>query len=218
MVASKGWEWEKVNQSPWLKPTDDVYYLASKWSEQGYRRVLDIGAGLGRHSIFFAKQGFEVSAIDIAEYGVNQLKEWAQKEKLSIDARVADMISLPYEDNYFDCIFAYHSMSHTDAEGLKKAISEIERVLKPGGELYTSLCSKASWEFTDYPFAKIDENTVLCKDEGPEYDVPHYYADREDIIGLLHNFDIERIRHVDYCYLNNQKIDCKYYYINAHKN
>ncbi len=34
---------------------------------------------------------------------------------------------------------------------------------------------------------------------------------------IFHNFDIERIRHVDYCYLNHQKIDCKYYYINAHK-
>ena len=30
MVDSKGWEWEKANQSPWLKPTDDVYYLANK--------------------------------------------------------------------------------------------------------------------------------------------------------------------------------------------
>lgn len=29
MVESKGWKWEKANRSPWLKPTDDVYYLAN---------------------------------------------------------------------------------------------------------------------------------------------------------------------------------------------
>jgi SAM-dependent methyltransferase len=217
MIASKGWEWEKTSQVSWLKPTDDVYYLANKWSELGYSKVLDLGAGLGRHAIFFGQQGFDVSAIDLSEYGVNHIKEWAQREGLAIDARIADMIALPYEDNSFDCVFAYHSMSHTDTEGLNKAISEIERILKPGGELYTSLCSKESSEFSEYGFPKLDENSILCKEEGPEYDVPHFYADREDVINLLHNFDIERIRHVDYCYLNHQKIDCKYYYINAYK-
>ena len=215
MVESKGWEWEKVNQSPWLKPTDDVYYLANKWSEVGYQRVLDLGAGLGRHSIYFAKQGFQVSAIDLSEYGMEHLTTWASKEGLDIDARVGDMVSLPYEDNFFDCVFAYHSMSHTDTEGLKKAISEIERVLKPGGELFNSLCSKASSEFTESGFPHIDENTIINKEDGPEYDVPHFYADREDILNLHHHFDIERVRHIDYCVINNQKIDCKYYYING---
>jgi SAM-dependent methyltransferase len=217
MVASKGWEWEKTNQSPWLKPTDDAYYLANKWSEQGYKRILDLGAGLGRHSIYFGKHGFDVSALDLSDYGINHLKEWALKEELMIDARVGDMVSLPYEDNYFDCVFAYHSISHTDTEGIKKTINEVERVLRPGGELYTSVCSKATWEFSMSGYPKLDENTVLSKEEGPEYDVPHFYADREDVLNIFHNFDIERIRHVDYCYLNHQKIECKYYYINAHK-
>lgn len=30
MAESKGWEWEKANQSSWLKPTDQVYFLAHK--------------------------------------------------------------------------------------------------------------------------------------------------------------------------------------------
>ena len=128
MKESKGWEWEKANQSPWLKPTDDVYYLANKWSELGFKKVLDLGAGLGRHSIFFAQQSFEVSAIDISDYGVNYLKEWAKKEKLDIDIRNGDMVALPYQDNSFDCVFGYHSISHADTEGIKKIISEIEQI------------------------------------------------------------------------------------------
>ena len=82
MVESKGWEWEKADQSPWLKPTDQVYYLAHKWTESGFKKILDLGSGLGRHSIFFAQQGFDVSALDISEYGIYHLKEWSKNENL----------------------------------------------------------------------------------------------------------------------------------------
>lgn len=218
MEESKGWIWEKADKLPWLKPTDDVYYLGDKWAELGIKKVLDLGAGLGRHSIFFAQHGFEVSSIDISEYGVNYLNEWAKKENLDIDIRLGDMVSLPYQDHYFDAIFAYHSISHADTEGIKKIISEIERVLKQKGVIYTSMCSKDSWEYSKSGFPKLDENTVLIKDDGPENNVPHFYANREDILSLFHNFNIERIRHIDYCFLNGDKLDCKYYYINGCKN
>jgi SAM-dependent methyltransferase len=217
MEKSKGWEWEKANQSPWLKPTDDVYYLANKWLELGFRKVLDLGSGLGRHSIYFAEQGFEVSAIDISDYGVNYLKDWAEKEQLDIDVRVGDIVTLPYEDNSFDCVIAYHSISHADTEGIKRIISEVERVLKKGGEIFMSMCSKESWEYSKSEFPKIDDNTVIKKEDGPENDVPHFYTNREDILNLLHNFDISRIRHIDYCFLNGENTNIKHYYINGCK-
>jgi SAM-dependent methyltransferase len=177
-----------------------------------------LGSGLGRHSIYFAHQGFDVSAIEISNYGVNYLKEWSEKENLDIDIKLGDiMVSLPYVDNSLDCVFAYHSISHTDSTGIKKLVSEIDRVLKPGGEVYTSMCSKESWDFAKAGYPKIDENTVLIKEDGPEKDVPHFFANREDILNLFNNFDIERIRHIDYCYINSKKSDSKYYYINGHK-
>jgi ubiquinone/menaquinone biosynthesis C-methylase UbiE len=217
MVSSKGWEWEKANQSPWLKPTDDCYYLANKWQELGFKKILDLGAGLGRHSIFFAKQGFNVSAIDLSDYGMNYLKQWAEKENLNIDIKLGDMISLPYSDNSFDCVFANHVISHTDTKGAKQVINEISRVLKQGGEVYTSMCSKESWDFKESGFPKIDENTVINKEEGPEKDVAHFYANLDDILSLFSDFNIERVRHIDYCYINSQKQEIKHFYINASK-
>lgn len=119
MVDSKGWEWEKANQSPWLKPTEDSYYFANKWSQLGFKKVLDLGAGLGRHPISFAQQGFNVLAIDLSDYGMNNLKEWADKENLNVDIKVGDMMALPYADNSIDCVFAYHVISHTDTMGAR---------------------------------------------------------------------------------------------------
>lgn len=217
MVDSKGWQWEKANQSPWLEPCEDSYYLANKWLSMGYKNVLDLGAGLGRHSILFAKLGFNVSAIDLSEYGMDNLKKWASKENLKIDIKLGDMMNLPYADNSFDCVFAYHVISHTDTAGTKKVLSEIERILKPNGEVYTSMRSKESLDFKESKFPKIDANTLINKEEGPEKDVPHFYANLDDILKLFCNFNIEKVRHIDYCYMNSQKQDCKYYYINGSK-
>lgn len=125
MVESKGWKWEKANWSPWLKPTDDVYYLANIWSELGFKKVLDLGAGLGRHSIFFAQQGFNVSAIDISDYGVNHLKEWAKKEDLDIDAKIGDMVSLPYEDKLRKTFKEYYKAFRTGCINLSNEINDI---------------------------------------------------------------------------------------------
>ncbi|WP_349670393.1 hypothetical protein [Lacrimispora sp.] len=49
------------------------------------------------------------------------------------------------------------------------------------------------------------EGTMLNKEEGPENNVPHFYADLKDILSIFHNFDIEKIHHTDYCYINNDK-------------
>lgn len=218
MVRSKGWEWDKVNKVHWLKPTEDAVYYAHKWSDAGCKTVLDLGAGLGRHSILFAKQGLDVSALDISEHSIEYLKEWAAREQVHIHTTVGDIIDLPYDDGTFDCVFVYHAISHSDTAGVQKVIREIERVLRPGGELFTSMCSKESWEFTKSGFPRLDENTVVCTDNGPEQDVPHFFANVDDILGLFSNFSLEKIRHVDYCYLNGQKQDSKFYYLNGYKN
>ncbi|MDF2921201.1 MAG: SAM-dependent methyltransferase [Paenibacillaceae bacterium] len=219
MVQSKGWEWEKVNvkQIQWQTPTEDGVYFARKWSDTGRKSVLDLGAGLGRHSIWFSKQGLQVSALDISGYAIAHLNEWAEREKLSIHTAVGDMMELPYADESFDCVFVYHAISHAYTRGVKRAIGEIKRVLRPGGELYTSVCSKASWDFLKSGFPQIDENTLLYTEDGPDKDVPHFYADVDDILTLLEDFNVEKIRHTDYCYLNGQKQDAKYYYVNGYK-
>ena len=78
MVESKGWSWADVKNPIWLEPCEESYFYAHKWmkvfkekhgdelDEGGNPRkpsVLDLGCGLGRHSILFAKEGFKVTSI-----------------------------------------------------------------------------------------------------------------------------------------------------------
>ena len=215
MVQSKGWDWENANQSAWLKPTEDSYYLSQVWKEKGYSKLLDLGTGLGRHAVHFAKNGFDVSAVDISDYGIRHLISWAENEKLPIKAVTGDMLHLPSPDKEFDCVFAYHVVSHSVTPGEQMIISEIERVLKRDGEIFLSFCSKESIDFQEAQGDRIDGNTVIYQKE-PEVGVPHFYADLADIIKLLHNFSITKVRHTEYCSLDlHNRHKRMYYYVNA---
>lgn len=215
MADSKAWNWKEETSLIWLKPSEDSYYIVNRWKEKGYKDVLDFGCGLGRHSIFFAKQGFNVSAFDLSQEGINHLENWAKDEGVTVDLTVADMISLPYKDNTFDCIFAYHVISHTDTAGMQKILSEISRILKPDGEIYLTLCSKETWSFKYAGYPKVDENTVVKTAEGPEKGISHFYVTLNDILRLLADFDIERIRHTDDCYFDGKEQNSKHYFILA---
>jgi len=196
MVQSKGWDWENVNENyreTHLKPTDDSLNCAVMWKELGYESVLDLGAGLGRHSICFAKNGLKVSALEISEYGVKHLQDWAAVEKLEIETEIGDMLTMPYPDNSFDCVFAYHVISHSDTVGMKKIIGEIERVLKPNGAVYLSFSSKGTTDFVEATQPMVDENTMLWMGGADIDGSPIFYASETDIAELLVNFTIHKI-------------------------
>ena len=127
------------------------------------------------------------------------------------------MLDLPYEEQSFDCIFAYHVISHTDTKGMVKILEGIHKILRPGGEIYLTLCSKETWSFKESGYPKLDENTVVKTDEGPEKGIPHFYVALDDILYLFKNFKIENIRHTDDCYFNGQKQNSKHYFILARR-
>jgi len=203
MSISRAWDWSIGSQEArWLEPSEECYYLAERWSKAWYKRLLDFGSGLGRHSVFFAKKGFDVSSFDLSAEGIAHLNNWAEREGLTIDTSVADMTEIPYDDNSFDCLFAYHVIFHTDTPGMKRIMGEIKRVVRPGGEIYVTFLPKHGVRFNDPRYPKIDENTILEIEDGPEKDVPHFCVDLQDIRKLTDDFGMEllKVRNIeDYC-------------------
>ena len=122
--------------------------------------------------------------------------EWTEELGLSVDCKVGDMCSLPYANGSIDCSLCKNVISHTDTNGVKQAISELLRVLKQGGECYLTLSSQASGDFKQN-WPSIDENTKLKMIEGPEYKVPHFYADYDLIKDLFCGFKIVSVSHVE---------------------
>jgi ubiquinone/menaquinone biosynthesis C-methylase UbiE len=97
-------------------------------------RILDIGMGdCGCMSFFLARRGFGVIGIDHSPNAVHDSRKDAEKIKFSgtFEAKLANAENLPFSDNEFDAVSAYHSMHHID--NLDKAISEMCRVCKTSG-------------------------------------------------------------------------------------
>lgn len=215
MIESKGWNWNLVEEdknSIWKNPSIEAYYLLNRWKNQKKTEFLDLGCGLGRHSILFAKNGFYVYCFDISKEAIERTKRWAEDEKLVLNYYIGDMLNLPYEDASIEAIFCRNVISHTDTEGIKKIINEIRRVLKIEGECYLTLGSKSTWGFNQTDWPAIDENTKLKMEEGPEYKTPHFYADYHLIKELFREFEIKLINHIEDFYEKNDEIYSSYHY------
>lgn len=215
MIKSKGWQWEIVKnkvEDYWKEPSLESYYLLNRWHNQNKKDFLDLGCGIGRHSVLFGLNGFNISCLDISEDGINKTKNWCESENIVADYKISDMLNLPYKDNSFDCILCFNVISHTDTSGVKKVISELKRVLKDDGEVYLTLCSKETWGFKQTDWPMVDANTKLRMDEGPEKGIPHFYADYELIKDLFNEFKIIKLFQLEEFYEDNNQVKTSFHY------
>lgn len=195
MTESKAWDWTVVegdHKAHWLEPAEESYCLISRWRKQGKKDFLDLGCGLGRHTIQFAQAGFKTSGFDLSEEAVARTDEFAKREGLEIELKQGDMLELPYEDASFDCILCRNVISHSDTAGVRKIADELYRVLRDGGECYFTLGSKQTWGWQqDWPM--VDENTKIRQEDGPEDGIPHFYADYDLIFDIFAKFQILKV-------------------------
>ncbi|MFA5308294.1 MAG: class I SAM-dependent methyltransferase [Dehalococcoidales bacterium] len=196
-VKSKGWDWSKVSGEHFSRTADEFLPVALRWRELGKKTVLDLGCGRGRHSLFLAEMGFDVTATDISPQGITQLKEEAGKRGLDgkIKTLVCDMLELPFPAKSFDAVLAFLSITHTDYAGLQKAIARVADMLTPSGRFYVTFNSKSSDAFNHPSNKKIDSYTII-KQHGLEKDIPHTYLERDDIISLLAGFEILKMQQI----------------------
>jgi len=128
------WEKEYEGDLPhWatdLNPSQFAQDFVEQMQKSNCHKVLEIGCGNGRDSIFFAEAGFNVNAVDITPKAIEIAKGNAQNAKVNIDFRVANSEKLPFSNNDFDAVYTLSVLHSTD---LQKSIKELSRVLKSGG-------------------------------------------------------------------------------------
>jgi len=118
------------------------------------REVLDLGCGTGDLAISIALLAPENLHVTACDFSKEMLGVAAQKaKKAGVDNRIsfinADAANLPFSDNYFDCIgisFAFRNMIYKNPSA-GRHISEILRVLKPGGSCIIAETSQPKNKF-----------------------------------------------------------------------
>lgn len=105
-------------------------------------KILELGAGQGRDTLYFARNHLSVEALDYSDRALSEIREKASQSGLSdsIHTRSHDIReSLPYHDHSFDAVYSHmlFCMALTTRE-LQFLSNEIRRILKPGGiNIYT---------------------------------------------------------------------------------
>ena len=95
------------------------------------RDVLEIGCGSGVHTKLLAEAGAQVTAVDLTPTAVELTTNRLTLAGLLADVREADAESLPFADASFDFVWSWGVIHHS--ERTDRVISEVARVLRPGG-------------------------------------------------------------------------------------
>tara|TARA_B100000700_G_scaffold202855_1_gene223061 strand:+ start:258 stop:911 length:654 start_codon:yes stop_codon:yes gene_type:complete len=125
-----------------LEPSIAAEKALKSFQEKKIKKIVELGAGLGRDTIFFAKNSIFVEALDYSKTSIESIKSKSKKKNLSnfIDAKVYDIRKkLPFEDNSIEGCFSHmlYCMALTNFD-LNNLNTEICRILKPGGiNIYT---------------------------------------------------------------------------------
>ena len=114
-------------------------------------RILDCGAaGAVPPLSIFAEQKMDCVGIDISEERIEQSRAFAAKRNLAIEFVLGDMRSLPFEDGSFDHVYEHNSICHLGHADTARAISEMRRVLKPGGVAQFEIVSRSCWPLSSF--------------------------------------------------------------------
>ena len=125
-----------------LEPSVSAIKALKIFKENKINNIIELGAGLGRDSIFFAKNNIKTKALDYSDSGIKRINNKIEKNNLSnvISTKLFDVRKkLPFKDNSIEGCYSHmlYCMALTTND-LKKLNNEIKRILKPGGiNIYT---------------------------------------------------------------------------------
>ena len=97
------------------------------------KKFLDVGCEAGYITLKLAEAGAQVTAIDLIEEPINQLRRQLKNRPRPIKLLVADATHLPFPPNSFEIVLATEVIEHITQ--LEKFVKEAYRVLKPNGRL-----------------------------------------------------------------------------------
>jgi 2-polyprenyl-3-methyl-5-hydroxy-6-metoxy-1,4-benzoquinol methylase len=152
--------------------------------------LLDIGCGEGADSVFFAKKGFRVEALDNGSEYLSRLQAYKEDHHLSnISIRNCNVINHKYPQGHYDvinCLLVGCCMKRSEFE---KMLTSIKRAIKPKGIIIMSMRNYLDPEFVEYSLTEktIEPNTYLKKDDCCKI---RYYIEKGRLRDLFEDHEI----------------------------
>ncbi len=166
--------------------------------KKGVRKILDIGCGMGLHSIYLAGRGFDVVGIDISKEAIKQAMRLSKERKVKAVFKIGSMYKLPFGAKKFDAVVSLRVINHGTRAQIKSAIKEIYRVLKKGGIGFITVIKIlgrkkviGQTKLNGLPVKIIEPYTYIPL-EGKEKGIVHFSFNKKLLFSFLRDFEIKK--------------------------
>jgi ubiquinone/menaquinone biosynthesis C-methylase UbiE len=112
------------------------------FDKQNGKKILEIGVGLGADHQMFAENGANLFGIDLTERAIERTRKRFELLNLKSTLNVGDAENLPFNDGEFDMVYSWGVIHHSP--NTPRAVDEIHRVLKKGGQARIMIYNKRS--------------------------------------------------------------------------
>ena len=127
------------------QPKEEPFSRLIDYADLKGKKVLEIGCGAGAITAQLAKHGAQVTAVDLTEHALRLTRRRFELFDLDGDIRQMDAEHLDFPDASFDFVWSWGVIHHSART--EDIISQIHRVLKPGGETRVMVYNRNSAEF-----------------------------------------------------------------------
>lgn len=195
------YEWDRLERHPF------EFAITTKMMDRYIKpgdRILDIGGGPGRYSIYYAQKGCNVTLIDLSEENIKLAPEKSKEVNVSIKAISGDARQVSkFVEGKFDHIFVMGPMYHLLEENDRiKALNEAISLLKDKGLIYVSFIltfagmifyMKLSPEMLILESEQIFIDSVLKgKSYAGDAFTKAFFIDQKSIIPFMDKFHLEK--------------------------
>lgn len=171
----------------WREPEKEVTELIPLFKQRGVSRVCDLGCGTGRHTVLFAKNGFNTTGVDISSAGLELTSAALLEQNAQARLVHASMTQLPFSKDAFDAIMTIFTLDHALRAEVMKCKEEIRLCLSPGGLLFVCVLSTSDGKFGK---GKRIEDGTFYPGVGPDGDIGHHFFTEREMETLLSGFRI----------------------------
>jgi ubiquinone/menaquinone biosynthesis C-methylase UbiE len=154
-------------------------------------RVLDLGAGGGRHTMHLAQMGFLVVSLDVSETALRVLSRRVDESGLGNVTLVRhDMSRLPFVDGYFEGVISTNVIHHGLAREIRGVLREVRRVMKKGGAGLFVVVSDRDFRFGSG--RRLEPKTFVFT-QGEEKGIVHHFFGLDEFRTYLKGFTIVKL-------------------------
>ena len=175
-----------------ITPTPFCYRILEKYPPTEHLRVLEIGCGEGRDAVFFARNGYDVTAFDIVPDGVKKAERLAVHFNVPITAFCADMLTFTPQETY-DLVYASRMVQYIPPNKRKQFFETYQRCTPSGGvhafmvlvekpsippapdtekDIYLMRSGEIFTYYADWRFEIFEETVIDCCSSG----IPHQHC------------------------------------------